>query len=176
MRFTALELPGSWRIDLDLIPDERGWFARTYCPDELMAHGIDPAIAQENTSHTLRAGTLRGMHLQLEPHAEGKHVCCTRGRVYDVLVDLRRDSPTHGRWIGLELSAENRTTLFAPAGLAHGFLTLTDDVEVEYRMTAPYDAASASGVRWDDPAFGIEWPDRPLLISQRDRSWPDYQG
>jgi dTDP-4-dehydrorhamnose 3,5-epimerase len=176
MRFEPLDLPGAWRLELDRLSDERGWFARTFCAEELAAHGIDPTVVQENVSHTARRGTLRGMHLQSGSAGEGKHIRCTRGRVFDVLIDLRPQSPTHRRWVEVELAEGTHTTLYAPPGIAHGFLTLTDGVEIEYRMTAPYVAEAATGVRWDDPAFAIRWPADPVAMSDRDASWPDYRG
>lgn len=174
MRFESLGIPGAWQIELERRIDDRGWFARIFCAEEMAAQGIPTAIVQENVSYNSRRGTLRGLHLQLPPHAEGKHVRCTRGRIFDVLVDLRPESETHRQWIGVELSAEAGTTLYAPPGLAHGFLTLSDDVEVEYRMTAPYVPSATSGVRWNDPAFGIDWPELPREMSETDANWPDY--
>lgn len=175
MRFEELALPGAFRVSLEPRVDERGWFARTYCAEEFAAHGIDPTIVQENISTTARAGTLRGLHFQAGEAAEGKHIRCTRGRIFDVLVDLRPDSQAHRRWVGLELAGDDTAFLYAPPGLAHGFVTLTDDVVVEYRISAPFVAAAASGIRWDDPAFGIHWPVTPVAMSERDATWPDHR-
>ena len=175
MRFAETPLPGAYLIELEPIEDERGWFARTFCAEEFAAHGLDPAVAQCNSSFSDRAATLRGMHYQAEPHGEAKLVRCTRGAIYDVLVDLRADSPTFCRWTGCELSATNRRMLYAPVGTAHGFVTLADASEVLYQMSFPYVPDAARGVRFDDPAFGIEWPVEPAVISERDRSYPDFQ-
>jgi dTDP-4-dehydrorhamnose 3,5-epimerase len=175
VKFTETPLPGAWLIELEPIADERGWFARTFCADEFRAHGLDPAVAQCNASFNVRSGTLRGMHYQAEPHGEAKLVRCTRGGIFDVLVDLRADSPALCRWTGHELTAENRHMLYAPVGTAHGFVTLADDTEVLYQMSHPYVPDAARGVRFDDPAFGIEWPLAPAVISERDRSYPDFK-
>ena len=172
MRFSELAIGGAWRIELEPNVDERGWFARTFCATELAQHGIDSRIAQESVSWNDRRGTLRGMHLQLGDAAEGKHIRCTVGAAFDVLVDVRVGSPTYLRWVAEELTAANRVTLYAPPGVAHGFLTLEDSTEIEYRMTEPYASSAAVGHRWDDPAFGISWPFDPIFVSERDTSWP----
>jgi dTDP-4-dehydrorhamnose 3,5-epimerase len=175
VRFTETPLAGAWVIDLDRHEDERGFFARTFDRDEWVARGMDPAIVQCNTSYNARAGTLRGLHFQVEPHGEPKLVRCTRGAVFDVIVDLRPDSPTHRRWFGCELSAANGRALHVPAGLAHGFQTLREASEILYMMGNEYVPEAAAGVRWDDPAFGIEWPPAAQrTISERDRAHPDY--
>lgn len=172
------ELPGVAVIELEPLRDERGSFARTFDAELFRAHGLDPSVAQCNTSVNTRAGTLRGLHYQAAPHGEGKLVRCTRGRIFDVTVDLRRESPTHRRWLGLELDAAQARSLFVPAGCAHGFQTLVDDSEVHYQMTCAYVPESAGGVRFDDPAFAIAWPEPPegreRLLSERDRTFPDY--
>ncbi|MCC6580562.1 MAG: dTDP-4-dehydrorhamnose 3,5-epimerase [Phycisphaeraceae bacterium] len=174
MRFTATDIAGAFVIDLDPIADERGWFARSFCQDELRQRGLDPCIVQCNISFNRHKGTLRGMHYQAAPHAETKIVRVVRGAIYDVAVDLRPDSPSCRRWHAVELSGDNRRAFYIPAGCAHGFLTLTDDAEVHYLMSAPYHAPSARGVRWNDPAFGIAWPAPVLAMSDRDRSYPDF--
>jgi dTDP-4-dehydrorhamnose 3,5-epimerase len=176
MRFIETPLNGAWVIDLDLLGDERGWFARTFDAEEFSARGLSPAVVQCNASFNARAGTLRGMHYQAEPHAESKLVRCVRGAIFDVAVDLRESSPTLHGWHGVELSAANRLAFYIPAGLAHGFQTLTDDAEVLYQMGHPYVPGSARGVRWDDPAFAIEWPetDGERIVSERDRTYPDF--
>jgi len=176
MRFVQTPLNGAWVIDLDLLGDERGWFARTFDAEEFAARGCNPAVVQCNASFNARRGTLRGMHYQAEPHGESKLVRCVRGAVFDVAVDLRAGSPTHARWHGVELSAENRLAFYIPPGLAHGFQTLSDDAEVLYQMGHPYVPDAARGVRWDDPAFAIRWPDvdRPRIVSERDSAYPDY--
>jgi dTDP-4-dehydrorhamnose 3,5-epimerase len=173
MRVVGTELPGVVVVEPEPVEDERGLFARTWDPAVLQEHGIDPHVAQCSVSWNVRAGTLRGMHFQLPPHEEGKLVRCTAGAVYDVAVDLRADSPSYRRWVGVELSTENRWALYVPPGCAHGFVTLTDDAEVFYQISAPYHPESARGVRWDDPALGIRWPRQPVVMSERDRSWPD---
>jgi dTDP-4-dehydrorhamnose 3,5-epimerase len=152
--------------------DERGLFARTFCAGELAQHGISMQITQASTSYNERRGTLRGMHLQRAPHEEAKIVRCTRGVVFDVAVDLRADSATFLRWAAVELSAETRRELFVPTGCAHGFLTLEDATELEYLISVPYAPKSAAGVRWDDPAIGIDWPFAPKVMGDRDRSFP----
>jgi dTDP-4-dehydrorhamnose 3,5-epimerase len=177
MRFIETPLPGAWAIELEDLSDERGWFARTFDTDEFEARGLDPTIAQCNVSFNARCGTLRGMHYQAEPHGESKLVRCVRGRIFDVALDLREGSPTRLRWHGVELSEENRLAYYIPAGLAHGFQTLSDDCEVLYQMGHRYVPEAARGVRFDDPAFGIEWPEAPgeRIVSDRDRSYPDFR-
>jgi dTDP-4-dehydrorhamnose 3,5-epimerase len=177
MRFTELELPGAYLIELDRIEDERGFFARTFCRDEFAEHGLETEVVQANTAFNRRSGTLRGMHFQAAPHEESKLVRCTRGAVYDVIVDLRPGSPTHTRWVGVELTAENDVMLYVPKGFAHGYQTLVDETETSYLMSEHYEPSAASGVRWNDPAFGIDWPEtEERVINDRDRTWPDYAG
>jgi dTDP-4-dehydrorhamnose 3,5-epimerase len=172
---TALE--GVVLVDPELRTDERGGFARTFCTDEFAARGLDARVAQTNISLNTRAGTLRGMHYQADPHGEAKLVRVTSGAIFDVAVDLRPSSPTYLRWFGTELSAESRRALWIPIGCAHGFQTLHDDSEVLYLMSTPYVPGAARGVRWDDPTFGIEWPAPPpgatRTISERDATYPD---
>jgi dTDP-4-dehydrorhamnose 3,5-epimerase len=176
MQFRETPLAGAWLIELDLRVDERGWFARTFDSEEFEARGLNPRVVQCNASFNPKRGTLRGMHYQAEPHGESKLVRCVRGTVYDVAVDLRGDSPTFCRWHGVELSAENHLALYIPAGMAHGFQTLTDDCEMLYQMGHRYVPEAGRGVRWDDPAFGIEWPPAPAQrsISEKDLSYPDF--
>ena len=177
MRFTEAPLAGAWVIDPDRRSDERGFFARTFDREEFAARGLEPAVVQSSTSYNTRAGTLRGMHFQAAPHGEPKVVRCTQGAIYDVIVDLRPDSPTHRRWFATELSAENGRAVYIPVGVAHGFQTVADASEVLYMMGHEYVPEAASGVRWDDPAFGIGWPDcDQRIMSDRDRSYPDYAG
>lgn len=171
MIFTETALPGAWIIDPERREDERGYFARVYCEREFREHGLMPHIAQANTSSNPRRGTLRGMHYQVEPHREAKLVRCTRGAIHDVIVDLRPDSPTRLRWIGVELTAENARMLYVPEGFAHGFLTLEDHTEVTYQVSEFYAPGSERGLRWDDPGLGIEWPGEVLVVSDKDRSW-----
>jgi dTDP-4-dehydrorhamnose 3,5-epimerase len=171
------EIPGVCVVELQPVGDERGAFARTFDADLFAAHGLDPRVAQCNTSFNRCAGTLRGLHIQLAPFGEGKLVRCTRGRIFDVAVDLRPDSPTHRRSVGFELDCAGTRSLFIPPGCAHGFQTLAEDSEVHYQMTVPFVPAAASGVRWDDPAFSIDWPEPPSggrILSERDRAFPDY--
>jgi len=175
VKFVETPLAGAFVIELDLLEDERGHFARTFDAQEFERHGLDPAVAQCNTSFNARAGTLRGMHYQADPHGEPKLVRCTRGAIFDVVVDLRPGSPTLGDWYGAELSPENERMLYIPAGLAHGFQTLVDGSEVSYQMGHEYVQSHAKGVRWNDPAFGIEWPDADQrTISDRDDSFEDF--
>jgi dTDP-4-dehydrorhamnose 3,5-epimerase len=177
MRFVPTLLPGVWLIEPERIADERGWFARTFDRHEFIAHGCNPEVVQCNASFNLCRDTLRGMHYQAEPHSESKLVRCVRGAIFDVAIDLRADSPAYCRWHGAELSAENGHALYIPAGLAHGFQTLTDDCEVLYQMGDPYVAGSGRGVRFDDPAFDIAWPEPagPPTISERDANYPDFE-
>jgi dTDP-4-dehydrorhamnose 3,5-epimerase len=172
MHYTETAIAGVWIIDVDPSEDERGFFARTWCARELAERGLETRVAQCAVSYNRRAGTLRGIHLQAAPHEEVKFVRCTAGAVFDVVVDLRPHSATFGVWTGIDLSGENRRTLYIPAGCGHGFLTLRDDSEVFYQISAEYAPESARGVRWDDPAIGIEWPAPVRVISARDRSYP----
>jgi dTDP-4-dehydrorhamnose 3,5-epimerase len=178
MRFIETPLNGAWVVDLELLGDERGWFARTFDADEFAARGLNPDVVQCNASFNAREGTLRGMHYQAEPHGESKLVRCVRGAIFDVAVDLRAGSPTVRGWHGVELSASNRLAFYIPAGLAHGFQTLSEDAEVLYQMGHPYAPDAARGVRWDDPAFAIEWPEPAgeRTISERDSAFGDFAG
>jgi dTDP-4-dehydrorhamnose 3,5-epimerase len=176
MRFSETPIAGAWTVDLEPATDERGMFARTFDAGEFAARGLSRAVVQCSTSWSERAGTLRGLHYQAGEHAECKLVRCTAGAVYDVLVDLRADSPTYLRWHAVELSGELRNAVYVPRGVAHGFQTLADASEVLYMIDRPYEPAAACGVRWDDPSFGISWPPAPgaRTISERDRGYPDY--
>ena len=178
MRLLETPIPGAWVIEPELLGDERGWFARTFDADEFRARGMNPQVVQCNASFNARRGTLRGMHYQAEPHGESKLVRCVRGAIFDVAVDLRADSPTYRGWHGVELSEENRAAFYIPAGLAHGFQTMTDNTEVLYQMGYPYVPEAARGVRWDDPAFAIVWPalQGEPVISEQDSSYPDLPG
>lgn len=175
MRFTDTPLAGAVVIDLEPVHDERGFFARSWCRDEFAARGLSGAIAQCSVSFNARRRTLRGLHYQAAPYEEVKAVRCTQGAIYDVIVDLRPESSTYLGWFGVELSAANRRMLYVPKGVAHGFLTLSDATEVYYQISEPYVAHAARGVRWNDPRFGIEWPAPPEVISERDRSYPDFE-
>jgi dTDP-4-dehydrorhamnose 3,5-epimerase len=177
MRFQALGLHGVWSIELDLLEDERGWFARTFDVEEFHAHGVELEVVQCSASFSARRGTLRGMHYQAEPHGEPKLVRCVRGVVFHVALDLRPHSPTYRRWHGIELSAENRRALYLPPGVAHGAQTLVDNCEIHYLMGHSYVPEAARGVRWDDPVFAIQWPpvnDGARILSARDRSFADW--
>lgn len=174
MKFSPTALAGACIIDIEPVPDERGFFARSWCREEFARHGLNPDLAQCSISFNKKRGTLRGMHYQAKPHEETKVVRCTRGAICDVILDLRPESPTFRKWIAVELSADNRRMLYIPAGLAHGFQSLADDTEVFYQISAPYHPESARGVRWDDPAFGIEWPVTERVISDNDRQYPDF--
>ncbi len=175
MRFHLTTLSGAWLIDLQPIPDERGSFMRTFCEREFAAYNLETNFVQHSTSFSARRGTVRGMHFQRPPHEETKLVRCTGGRIWDVILDLRPSSPTFRRWEGLELSAEARNQLYIPKGFAHGFQTLSDDAEVHYLISTEYAPAAAAGVRHDDPAFPIDWPLPVAVISDKDRSWPDFR-
>jgi dTDP-4-dehydrorhamnose 3,5-epimerase len=172
MQFTPSRIPGGWVIDITPIHDRRGFFAATWLPDELRQHGIDPTVAQCNLAFNHKRGTLRGMHFQKAPHAQAKVVRATRGALLDVIVDLRPDSTTWRQWESFELTADNRRMLYIPPGLAHGYLTLTDDAEMSYQASSPWTPQAEAGVRWNDPAFGIKWPFEPTVIAERDQTWP----
>ena len=174
MRFVPLPLQGAFVVEPEPVVDSRGFFARTFCREEFAARGLDPELVQCNVSFNKRKGTLRGMHYQKPPHEEAKLVRCTMGAIRDVIIDLRRDSPTYLRWAGVELTAENRNALYIPRGLAHGFLTLADASEVFYQMSHVFEPEATAGVRWNDPAFRIEWPGEVNVISDRDREFPDF--
>jgi dTDP-4-dehydrorhamnose 3,5-epimerase len=175
MTFTETPLAGVFLVRLKRITDHRGFFARGWCTDEFRSHGLDPRMIQLNVGFSAMRGTLRGMHYQLAPYAESKFIRCTRGAVYDVILDLRPDSPTRGRWFGAELSADNDSMIFAPTGCAHGYQTLRDESEIYYMTTAPFVAQAARGVRYDDPAFAIRWPLPVTAISEADQGWPSTQ-
>ena len=177
MIFTPTRLPGAYLIDVERHADERGFLARTFCEREFADQGLPMRIVQSSTIHSPRRHTLRGLHYQEAPHAEIKLVRCTRGSIFLVMVDLRPESPTNGHWLGVELTAENERLAYVPEGFAQGYQTLEDDAEVLYQMSHHYVSDAARGVRWDDPAFGIDWPPaEERVISERDRSWPDHTG
>ena len=174
MKFTPTELAGATVIDLERREDARGWFARVYCEREFAQAGLPVRVAQTNMSLTRRKGTVRGMHFQVAPYAEDKLVRCVQGAIWDAIVDLRPDSPTYCRWIGVELSEANGRMLLVPKGFAHGFVTLTDDCAVTYQVSEFYTPTAERGLRHDDPAFGIAWPVPVVDMSDKDRTWPDY--
>jgi len=172
--FTETKIPGVFDIELETKPDERGFFARTWCVSEFRAHGLNPKLMQCSVSFNTRKGTLRGMHYQVAPHAETKLVRCTRGSIFDVIIDLRLDSPTFKDHVAIVLTADKRNMVYVPEGCAHGFLTLEDASEVFYQISEVYNAASTRGVRFDDPAFQISWPNRIEVISERDRNYENF--
>jgi dTDP-4-dehydrorhamnose 3,5-epimerase len=174
MRFTPTSLAGSYLIDLDRREDNRGFFARVFCEREFAEAGLEARFVQINNSLSRDRGTLRGMHYQLEPSAEVKVVRAIRGALWDAILDLRPESPTFGRSFGAELNAENRRIMYVPRGFAHGFLTLEPDTETLYLVSAYYDPDRERGVRWNDPRFSIAWPEKPLVISDKDASQRDF--
>jgi dTDP-4-dehydrorhamnose 3,5-epimerase len=176
MKFIATPLEGTFVVESEAIVDERGVFARTYCAREFREHGLDPRLVQCSISQNSTRGTLRGMHYQCAPHREAKLVRCSMGAIYDVTLDLRPQSPSFKRWFGVELSADNRRAVYVPQGVAHGFLTLADASEVFYQMSEFFHPECAAGVRWNDPAFGIVWPEPANLIAARDQDYPDFTG
>lgn len=173
MIFTEARLKGVFLIEPELAEDDRGFFARTFCHKEFEAHGLNPNLLQCNISFNKKKGTLRGLHFQAKPQEEAKLVRCTNGVIFDVVLDLRPESSTFKQWHGVQLSAENRTMLYASEGFAHGFQTLEDNSEIFYQMTEFYDSNLARGVRWNDPAFGIRWPIPSPSMSARDAQYPD---
>ena len=175
MRFSPTAVDGVMLIDLDVTEDARGWFARSFCEEEFARAGISLHARQMNFSHNRDAFTLRGLHYQAAPHAEAKIVHCVRGKVYDVALDLRPASSTYMRWAAAELSPQARRMFFIPEGCAHGFLTLAPDSDIIYVMGTAFVAEAARGVRWNDPAFGIDWPAAPRVISERDAGYADYE-
>jgi dTDP-4-dehydrorhamnose 3,5-epimerase len=172
MIFTPSPLPGVFVVELEPHADERGFFARSYCAAEFSAHGLGPELRQCSVSYNARKGTLRGMHYQGAPHEEHKLVRCTAGAVFDVMVDIRDSSPTYRRWFGTELTGTNRRSVFIPPGFAHGFVSLTDHAEVYYMISVAHAPQVSRGFRWNDPAFAIEWPVVPTVISSRDMNYP----
>ena len=174
MKFVEIELAGAYLIDIEKLQDERGFFARGYCSQEFAAQGLASRLVQSNISFNLKKATLRGMHYQVMPFAETKLVRCTRGAVYDVIIDLRRESKTFKKWFGVELTEENYRMLYVPEGFGHGFQTLADRSEVVYHVSEFYTPNAEQGIRYDDPQFGIRWPLNVQIISQKDKTWPDF--
>jgi dTDP-4-dehydrorhamnose 3,5-epimerase len=174
VKFAPSPLGGAVIVEAEVIADERGFFSRIFCRDEFAAHGLNPEFVQCSVSFNKRKGTLRGMHYQKKPREEAKLVRCTRGAIYDVIVDLRQDSPTFKHWAGVELSAANCRAIYIPEGIAHGFLTLADESEVFYQMSEIFHLEYTAGVRWNDTAFAIAWPGEICVMSARDRSYPDF--
>jgi dTDP-4-dehydrorhamnose 3,5-epimerase len=175
MIFVETKLAGAYLVKLEPHEDERGFFALSWSAKEFAARGLESRLAECNISFNRRKGTLRGMHYQESPYGQVKLLRCTRGAIFDVIIDLRSSSPTFKQWVGTELSAENRHALYIPRDFAHGFQTLTDDSEILYQMSDPFVPGSGRGVRWNDPAFGITWPDSDGLILERDNKYPDFQ-
>jgi len=175
MIFTASPLSEAYVIDIERRADERGFFARSYCAEEFAAQGLGPELRQCSVSFNSRKGTLRGLHYQAAPHEEHKLVRCTAGAIFDVIVDIRASSPTYRRWFGVELSAENRRSLFIPPGFAHGFLSLTDAAEVYYMISVAHAPEFSRGLRWNDPALSIAWPFAPTTMSPRDAAYPSLE-
>lgn len=176
MIFTKTPLRGAYIIELEKREDDRGFFARTWCEDEFEAHGIYRKPVQTNMSYSRKKGTMRGLHYQLPPYGEAKLIRCTKGAIFDVIVDLRQDSPTHKQWFGVELTDRNYKMLFLPEGFAHGFLTLEDDTEVAYQVSAKHTPGSERIIRYNDPKFNIAWPVAVEVISDKDNNEPDYKG
>jgi dTDP-4-dehydrorhamnose 3,5-epimerase len=174
MKFTPTKIPGAYLIEIQPIVDERGFFARSFCTEEFQQHGLNSNFVQCNISFTAQKGTIRGLHYQVAPDTETKLVRCTRGAIYDVILDLRAESPTFRQWVSAELTADNHLMFYIPSGCAHGLQTLVDDTEVFYQMAGVYNADAARGVRWNDSAFGIEIPLAVSIINQRDRDYPDF--
>ena len=172
MRFSETAVQGAQIIQIDRITDDRGFFARVWCQDEFARHGIKASWAQANVGHSIRTGTLRGMHYQRDPRAEAKLVRCTRGAVYDVALDLRPASPSYLRWVGATLDADEHIMLYIPEGCGHGYLTSAPNTDLVYQASVPYAPGSATGVRYDDPVFNIAWPGAVSVISVQDRNWP----
>lgn len=175
MRFMETEVEGAWLVDPERFDDERGFFARTWGAEDLRQAGLDASLNQASVSFNHKKGTLRGMHFQRAPHSETKVVRCTMGSMFDVVLDLRPESPTHLKWHGEVLSSENRRALYIPKGCAHGFITLEDATEVFYMISDPYVPEAGAGVRWNDPVFDIRWPTEVAVLNERDASYPDYR-
>ena len=176
MLFRETKLKGAYLLNLELIEDQRGFFSRLWCKKELEAMNLNADVVQSNISYNKKKGTLRGLHFQKAPYEETKYVRCTKGSIYDVVVDLRPDSPTFKQWFGVELSEENATMLYVPKGFAHGYLALEDHTEVTYFVTQFYNSEAESGVRHNDPAFNIKWPIAITEISEKDKNRPDFKG
>lgn len=178
MLFKEAKLKGAFIVELEPIEDERGFFARSFCKKEFEKWGLNPNIAQCNVSYNKKKGTLRGMHYQVAPHEETRMVSCTSGTIYDVIIDLRPDSPTYCKWMAVELNANDHKMFYIPEGFAHGFQTIEDNTTVFYQMTEFYHPKSAKGIRWNDSAFQINWPiiKEDIIISEKDRSYTDFRG
>ena len=175
MLFRKTKLKGAFIIEVEKLEDHRGFFARTWCENELESHGLSHGFVQINNSFTYRSGTIRGMHYQVAPYEETKLFRCIRGAIFDVIIDLRKDSPTYMDWFGIELTADNRKMLYVPQGFAHGYQTLADNTEILYPVSQFYNPEAERGVRWNDPAFNIDWPEKnSITISEKDKNWPNF--
>lgn len=174
MKFTETNLKGAFIVGIEKLNDDRGFFARSWCQREFEDLGLTSRVLQANVSYNRQKGTLRGMHYQIAPYQECKLVRCTSGAIYDVIIDLRPDSPTYKQWTGVELTADNYAMLFVPEDFAHGFQTLTDTTEITYQVSQFYTPGSEKGIRFDDPTFDIQWPQEVTIISDKDRTWPDF--
>jgi dTDP-4-dehydrorhamnose 3,5-epimerase len=175
MIFTETRISGAFLLEIKKIEDDRGFFGRSFCKKELEEHGLNGNIVQANTSMSRKKGTIRGLHYQVEPYHEAKLIRCTRGRVFDVIVDLRPGSPTYLQWFGAELTPDNYRMVYVPGNFAHGYLSLEDNSEVYYNVTEFYTPGSEKGIRYNDPALNIEWPIPVEIVSEKDKSWPDYK-
>lgn len=174
MIFTETALKGAFILEVKQLEDERGFFGRIWCKKEMEDHGLNGNVVQANMSYNKKKGTVRGMHFQHSPYAETKLIRCTKGAIYDVIIDLRKDSPTYKQWIGVELTEQNHKMLYVPENFAHGFITLEDDTEVAYQVTQYYTPGAEGGIRWNDPSFNIQWPVPVDLVSDKDKNHPDY--
>ena len=175
MKFIETGLKGAYIIEVEKLRDDRGFFGRLWCESEIKEIGLNPNLVQSNVSFNLKKGTLRGMHFQKKPFQETKLVRCTRGSVYDVIIDIRPDSPTFKKWIGVKLSSDNYKMIYVPEGFAHGFLTLEDNSEVYYLVTEEYHKNAEGGIKWNDPEINIKWPLEVSEISERDKEHPDFE-
>ncbi len=176
MKFAETKLKGAFIVEIEKLTDARGFFARSWCEKEFDARGLTARVMQANVSFNRKKTTLRGMHYQIAPYQESKLIRCTRGAIYDVIIDLRPASPTYKQWMGVELTADNYRLLFVPEDFAHGFITLMDNTEITYQVSQFYTPGSEKGIRYDDPAFNIQWPLEVSVISDKDRTWPDFEG
>lgn len=175
MKFTETKLKGAYLIEIEKLEDERGFFGRSWCANEMKEHGLNANISQANVSFNKKKGTLRGMHYQIAPYQEAKLIRCSGGSIFDVIIDLRKDSPTYKQWIGVELSSENYKMLYVPEDFAHGFITLEDNTEISYMMSEFYVPGAGATIRWNDPLFNIEWPIEPVLMSEKDEFQADFK-
>ena len=174
MKFSETQLKGAYFIEIEKLSDDRGFFARSWCQKEFEDHGLESGFVQANVSYNLKKGTIRGMHYQIAPYQECKLIRCTRGAIYDVIIDLRPDSPTYKQWAGVELTADNYIMFFVPEDFAHGFQTLTDKTEITYQVSQFYTPGAEKGIRFNDPEFNIQWPLEATIISDKDNTWPDF--